>query len=108
MRQKGPPSEIGRLAAPLARLLDAAWQRMHWWVGIMALLYLLSGITIIRSDEVAVVLRWGKLVGATPALQAHGPGLMFAFPRPMDQVVRVQVKRVHEIFGRHSGPHRRF
>jgi membrane protease subunit HflK len=63
----------------------------------MSLLYLLSGITIIKSDEVAVVLRWGKLVGATPALQAHGPGLLFAFPRPMDQVVRVQVKRVREI-----------
>ena len=63
----------------------------------MALLYLISGITIIKSDEVAVVLRWGKLVGATPALQAHGPGLLFAFPRPMDQVVRVQVKRVREI-----------
>lgn len=98
MRRKGPPSEIGQLAEPIARLLDAAWQRMHWWVGAMALLYLLSGITIIRPDEVAVVLRWGKLVGATPALQQHGPGLMFAFPRPMDRIVRVQVKRVREFF----------
>lgn len=97
MRKLGPPSEIGQLAAPVARLLDGAWQRMHWWIGAMAFLYLLSGITIVKSDEVAVVLRWGRLVGATPALQAHGPGLMFAFPRPMDQVVRVQVKRVREI-----------
>jgi membrane protease subunit HflK len=97
MRRLGPPSEIGHLAAPVARLLDGAWQRMHWWVAGMAVLYLLSGITIVKSDEVAVVLRWGKLVGATPVLQAHGPGLMFAFPRPMDRVVRVQVKRVREI-----------
>ena len=97
MRKLGPPSEIGRLAAPVAALLDGAWQRMHWWVGTMAALYLLSGITVIRPDEVAVVLRWGKLIGATPALQAHGPGLLFAFPRPMDRVVRVQVKRVREI-----------
>src|SRR5580700_10882281 len=97
MRRLAPPSEIGRLAAPVARLLDGAWQRMHWWVGAMALLYLLSGITMVRPDEAAVVLRWGKLVGATPALQSHGPGLMFAFPRPMDRVVRVQVKRVREI-----------
>ena len=63
----------------------------------MAVLYLLSGITIVRSDEVAVMLRWGRLVGDTPALQEHGPGLLFAFPRPMDQVVRVQVKHVCEI-----------
>ena len=45
VRKLGPPSEIGRLAAPVARLIDGAWQRMHWWVATMAVLYLLSGIT---------------------------------------------------------------
>ena len=30
MRRLAPPSEIGQLAAPVARLLDGAWQRMHW------------------------------------------------------------------------------
>src|ERR1700719_3278983 len=70
---------------------------MHWWVAAMGILYALSGITIVKPDEVAVVLRWGRLVGDTPALQEHGPGLLFAFPRPVDQVVRVQVKRVREV-----------
>jgi len=97
MRRQGPPSEIGRLAAPVVGLLDGAWQRMHWWVATMAVLYALSGITIVKPDEVAVILRWGRLVGATPALQEHGPGLLFAFPRPMDRVVRVQVKHVSEV-----------
>jgi membrane protease subunit HflK len=97
MRKQGPPSEVGRLAAPLVRLLDGAWQRMHWWIATMAVLYLLSGITVVRSDEVAVILRWGRLVGDTPALQEHGPGLLFAFPQPVDQVVRVQVKHVWEV-----------
>lgn len=63
----------------------------------MAILYLLSGITIVKPDEVAIVVRWGRLVGATPALQEHRPGLLFAFPQPMDQVVRVQVKRVADL-----------
>lgn len=97
MRRLGPPSEIRRLVAPISRLIDGAWQRMHWWVIAMAVLYSLSGITIVKPDEVAVVLRWGRLVGATPALQEHGPGLLFAFPRPMDRVVRVQVKHVWEV-----------
>ena len=97
MRKQKSPSEIGQFVAPLSRVLDGAWQRMHWWVGIMAVLYLLSGITVVRSDEVAVVLRWGHLVGEIPALQQHGPGLLFAFPRPVDEVVRVQVKRVWEV-----------
>lgn len=97
MRGHGSPSEIGRLAAPLARLLDGAWQRMHWWVAAMAILYALSGITVVKPDEVAIVLRWGRLVGETPALQQHGPGLLFALPRPIDEVVRVQVKHVSEL-----------
>lgn len=97
MRRLGPPSEIGRFAAPVARLFDAAWQRMHWWVATMAILYAFSGITIVKSDEAAVILRWGRLVGDTPALQQHGPGLLFAFPRPVDQIVRVPVKHVYEV-----------
>ena len=97
MRSLGPPSQIRQLAAPVAHLLDGAWQRMHWWVATMVVLYLLSGITIVKPDEVAVILRWGRLVGAIPALQQHGPGLLFAFPRPVDQVVRVQVKHVWEV-----------
>jgi len=97
VRKLGSPSEIGRLAAPIASLLDGAWQRMHWWIAAMALLYLFSGITIVRSDEVAVILRWGRLVGDTPGLQQHGPGLLFSFPRPVDRVVRVPVKHVWEI-----------
>jgi modulator of FtsH protease HflK len=97
MRNAGPPSEIARLAAPISGLLDGAWQRMHWWVAAMALLYALSGITIVKPDEVAVVLRWGRLVGDTPALQQHGPGLLFALPKPIDEVVRVQVKHIWEV-----------
>lgn len=63
----------------------------------MAVLYALSGITIIKSDEVAVIQRWGRLVGNSPASQEHGPGLLFAFPRPVDRMVRVQVKHVSEV-----------
>jgi modulator of FtsH protease HflK len=97
VRKLGLPSEIRRLAAPVSGLLDGAWQRMHWWVAAMAALYALSGITVVRPDEVSVILRWGRLVGATPALQEHGPGLLFSFPRPIDRVVRVQVKHVWEV-----------
>jgi modulator of FtsH protease HflK len=97
MRRLGPPSEIRRLAEPLGRLFDWTWQHMHWWIAVMAVLYSVSGVTVIKQDEVAVILRWGRLVGTTPALQQHGPGLLFAFPHPIDQVVRVQTKHVWEV-----------
>jgi modulator of FtsH protease HflK len=92
MRRTRAPSEILRLAAPFTRGLDVAWHKMHWWVAAMGLLYALSGITIVRTNEVAVALRWGRLVGGT-----HGPGLMFAFPWPIDEVVRVPVKHVSQL-----------
>ena len=97
MRRVGPPSEVWRLTAPLARLLDAAWRRMHWWIAVMAVLYLGSGITVVKPDEVAVILRWGRLVGDTAGLQEHASGLLFAFPRPMDSVIRIPVKHVYEV-----------
>jgi modulator of FtsH protease HflK len=95
--RRRPTSEFARLAEPALRLLDGAWQRMHWWIAVMAALYLCSGVTIVHPDEVAVILRWGRLVGATPALQEHGPGLLFAFPRPVDRVVRVRTKHVWDL-----------
>jgi len=97
VRTVSAPSEVGRLAAPLAQAVDGAWQRMHWWIMAMVVLYAVSGTTIVRADEVAVVLRWGRLVGATAAAQEHGPGLLLSFPRPIDRVVRVPVKRVSEV-----------
>ena len=92
MRQQGVPSEIGRLASPLARLFDALWQRMHWWIALMAILYAISGITIIKPGEVGLTLRWGERLEGV-----HEPGLMFALPRPIDEVVRVDVKHVSEL-----------
>jgi membrane protease subunit HflK len=97
VRKKALPSEIGQLASPVLRIVDGAWQRMHWWIVLMALLYAASGITVVRPDEVGLILRWGRVVGDTPALQAHGPGLLFAFPRPIDRVGTVQVKKVSEV-----------
>jgi membrane protease subunit HflK len=70
---------------------------MHWWIALMALLYAVSGITVVRPDEVAIVLRWGRVVGETRAAQERGPGLLFALPRPIDQVVRVKTQRVSEL-----------
>ena len=97
MRRVASQSEIARFAEPAARALDWAWQRMHWWVASIGVIYVFSGVTIVRSDEVAVVLRWGRLVGDSRLTQEHGPGLLFTLPRPVDEVVRVPVKHVGEV-----------
>jgi len=92
MRRPQAPSEIARLVTPVARVLDAAWRRMHWWLAAMVVFYALSGIRVVKPGEVAVVLRWGHVVGGT-----HGPGAMYALPWPIDEVVRAPIKQVSEL-----------
>jgi membrane protease subunit HflK len=63
----------------------------------MALLYAGSGITVIPPDQVALVERWGRLVGDSPGTQLHGPGLLWAWPRPVDRVLRVSTQRIWQV-----------
>ena len=44
----------------------------------------MSGIRVVKSGEVALVLRFGKLVGNTYEEQVHEPGLLLAFPYIID------------------------
>ncbi|MBR5280705.1 MAG: protease modulator HflK [Clostridia bacterium] len=53
-----------------------------------------SGVRIVKSGEVALVLRFGKLVGNTPEEQIHKPGLLFCFPGFIDEVVTVSTDSV--------------
>ena len=54
----------------------------------------LSGIRMVNSGEVAVVLRFGRIVGDTPEEQIHEPGIVFCFPYFIDEVVSIPVDNV--------------
>lgn len=90
-------SEAQRLAKPVLAGMDWIHARLHWWLGLMLLAYLGSGVRIVGPDEVALVLRFGALSGATPTEQVHGPGLLIALPKPMDEIVRVPVAHIFEL-----------
>ena len=69
--------------------------RYFKWVILAALaIILLTGIYKVDSSEVAVVLRFGALTGATPEEQIKQPGLHFSLPSFIDEVVKVPVERV--------------
>ena len=65
-------------------------------VVIVLLVIAFSGLRVIKSGEVAVVLRFGRLVGNTYEEQVHQPGLLFAFPYIIDEVVIVPTGNVIE------------
>ena len=56
----------------------------------------LSGIRVVESGNVALILRFGRLVGDTPEEQIHEPGLLFAFPYIIDEVVMVPTGSIME------------
>lgn len=89
--------EVRRMAQPVLDVLGAIIRRAHWPIVLLGVLYLCSGITGVKADEVAVVLRWGRLVGEGRGEQIKQPGLLWAFPRPIDEVVRVKVNKIHEV-----------
>ena len=65
-------------------------------VAVIVVFIALSGLRVVKSGEVALVLRFGKLVGDTYEEQVHQPGLMFAFPYVIDEIVTVPVGSVME------------
>jgi membrane protease subunit HflK len=88
--------------APSASLLlldslAALFRLLKWVAAVAALAILVSGITVVKPDEVALQLRFGRLTGQTRTEQIHGPGLLVALPYLVDEVIRVPVKRVHEM-----------
>lgn len=50
--------------------------------------FILSGVFTVQPNEVAVILRFGKPVGTGEAA-VRKPGLQFAFPYPIDEIVRI-------------------
>ena len=65
-------------------------------VAAVVMMICLSGIRVVKSGEVAMILRFGKLVGNTYEEQVHEPGLLFAFPYIIDEVITVPTGNVME------------
>lgn len=56
-----------------------------------------SGVTLVKPDEVGMIMRMGKLVGANRLDQIHQPGWVLAFPRPIDNVIKIPIKQILEV-----------
>jgi Cu+-exporting ATPase len=61
-------------------------------LGLLLVIYVLSGLTAIGADEVGVVRRFGK-----PRSQPLDPGLHWCWPWPVETVLRVQPDRVRVV-----------
>ncbi|MEN0062261.1 MAG: protease modulator HflK [Myxococcota bacterium] len=83
--------------APLEPIANRLFRLLPVWLGLLFSAWLVSGITIVRADEVALILRFGALVNAGTAQAVHEPGLLMVPPRPLGEVIRVPVRKVFEV-----------
>lgn len=79
------------------RFLKRVTLSFRWIILASLVLLAASGIFWVESDEVAMILRMGRLVGNTPSEQILQPGLHIAFPYIIDEVVKVSVGRIREL-----------
>ena len=77
--------------------LESGLKMFRWVVAGLLVLFCFSGIQEIGPDQVGLLLRLGRLQGATPAGQVREPGLMLAMPYPVDEVMEVPAKQEGEV-----------
>lgn len=87
-------TEKNSLFADIMRALSKAFGVI---VAVVVIGIMCSGIRTVQAGQVAIVLRFGKLVGDTREEQIHEPGLLFAFPYIIDEVITVATGKVFEM-----------
>ena len=59
--------------------------------------YSFSNVHLIGSDQTAIVLRFGAILNGGTPQAAHSSGLLFAFPKPIDEVIVFPSSRIYEL-----------
>lgn len=77
--------------------LTSAIKYFKWFVVAAVVMILLTGVYNVNSNEVAVVLRFGALTGTDRQEQVKQPGLHFALPNFIDEVIKIPVEKVQEM-----------
>jgi membrane protease subunit HflK len=89
---KRPREDALFSAHAILSALRSSIRILRWGMLVLVLIYLCSGITVIGPNERGLILRFGR---ALP--KSSPPGLLFAFPAPIDEVVRLPAKSVQEV-----------
>ncbi len=93
-RAEAPPVAAGQQV--LADALRVSFRMLRLTLLFLMVLYLLSGIFVVRQHQRAFVLLFGRVSGG-PGERVREPGLHWTLPRPFAEVVRLSAARVHSL-----------
>ena len=84
--------ELDAAGQSLTRALQVSFAILKGIIIVLLIVFAFSGIFQVEQDEQALLLRFGKIQGPAedPVLK---PGIKFAFPQPINEVIRIPVKR---------------
>ncbi|MFM1769911.1 MAG: Modulator of FtsH protease HflK [Verrucomicrobiota bacterium] len=83
-------------AQALAEALRRSFAIVKVLMAGLLVLFLFSGFFTVKQNEKAVILRFGKPLGGGDG-RVYGPGSHWAFPAPIDEVVRIPVGQVQAV-----------
>ena len=72
----------------LRRALKMSFSILKIIIAVLLVVFACSGIFQVQQDEKAILLQFGEIKG--PVLD---PGIKFAFPEPINEIIRIPVKR---------------
>jgi membrane protease subunit HflK len=87
-----PPPREPPAGRALLSALQSSLRLGRWAFGALALIYLLSGVTLVGPGHAGLVYRFGRLLP-----EVRDPGLLLALPRPFDRVVTLNVAEQREL-----------
>lgn len=88
------PDDAGSRA--MAEALRSSFAIVKFVMVVLVILFFASGIFQVGPQEQAIILRFGKPVG-TGEQALLGPGLHWAFPYPIDEVVKIPIRQIQSV-----------
>jgi membrane protease subunit HflK len=95
-RQLSTLNELDPAGKSLTSALHLSFGILKVIMALLVVLFLFSGVFRVQPDEEALVLFFGELSGEGDS-RIRQPGLRFAFPEPIGEVVRIPVQRVQTL-----------
>lgn len=88
--------ELDPASQSLAEALNLSFAVLKGIMAVLVVLFLSSGIFTVNQDEVAMVLRFGKIQGDVSNRELK-PGLHWTWPYPLSNVIKISSGREHTI-----------
>ncbi|MCE5340191.1 MAG: protease modulator HflK [Planctomycetaceae bacterium] len=85
-------NELDAGSKSLANALHISFTVLKFIMIVLIIVFLCSGIFTVAPDERAMVLRFGKITGDTTEKRILGPGLHWAVPYPVDEIVKLPAR----------------